>query len=126
MTDINNPRRRTIMVVEDEALVRMMAVDLFEQAGFDVLEADNGPEAARALADLDSIHGLFADITMPGPIDGLELARIACDLHPEAIVLLVSSKTPPAPQELPGCAQFIAKPYDSAAVLRAFDPLPQT
>ncbi len=114
------------MVVEDEALVRMMAVDLFEQAGFHVLEADNGADAARALADLDSIHGLFADIAMPGPMDGLELARVACELHPEAIVLLVSSMAPPLAGELPGCARFIAKPYDSAAVLRAFDLLPQS
>ena len=125
MTSINNPRRRSIMVVDDEALVRMMAVDLFEQAGFHVLEAANGADAARTIADLDSVHGLFIDIAMPGPMNGLELARIACELHPEAIVVLVSSKTPPAAHELPGCAQFIAKPYDSAAVVRVFDPLPQ-
>ncbi len=125
MTSINNPRRRSIMVVEDEALVRMMAVDLFEQAGFDVLEADNGVDAARSIGELESIDGLFIDIAMPGPMNGLELARIACELHPEAIVLLVSSKTPPAAHELPGRAQFIAKPYDSAAVLRVFELLPQ-
>ncbi|HMI19662.1 MAG TPA: response regulator [Sphingomonas sp.] len=125
MTSINNPRRRSIMVVDDEALVRMMAVDLFEQAGFHVLEAANGADAARTITDLDSIHGLFIDIAMPGPMNGLELARIACELHPEAIVLLVSSKTPPAAHELPGCARFIAKPYDGAAVLRAFELPPQ-
>ena len=125
MSNINNPRRRSIMVVDDEALVRMMAVDLFEQAGFDVLEADNGTDAAKTIAELDSIDGLFIDITMPGPVDGLELARIVCERHPEAIVVLVSSKTPPAAHELPGCAQFIAKPYDSAAMLRIFDLLPQ-
>jgi len=125
MMSINNPRRRTIMVVEDEALVRMMAVDLFEQAGFDVLEADSGADAARTLAELEAIDGLFIDITMPGPMDGLELARIACELHPGAIVVLVSSMAPPAAADLPGCAQFIAKPYDSAAVLRVFDLLPQ-
>jgi CheY-like chemotaxis protein len=125
MTDINNPRRRSIMVVEDEALVRMMAVDLFEQAGFDVLEAENGADAARTIIELETIDGLFIDIAMPGPMNGLELARIAYELHPEAIVLLVSSKSPPTAADLPGCAQFMAKPYDSTAVLRMFELLPQ-
>jgi CheY-like chemotaxis protein len=125
MTSINKPHRRSIMVVEDEALVRMMAVDLFEQAGFDVLEADNGADAARTLADLPSIDGLFIDIAMPGPMNGLELARYACELHPNAIILVVSSQAPPAARDLPPCAQFIAKPYDSAVVLRAFELLPQ-
>jgi len=111
------------MVVEDEALVRMMAIDLFEQAGFDVLEADNGADAARALANLGSIDGLFIDIAMPGPMDGLELAQYACELHPDAIIIIVSSQAPPAASKLPPCAQFIAKPYDSAAMLRMFDPL---
>lgn len=125
MTSINNSRRRSIMVIEDEALVRMMAVDLFEQAGFEVLEAENGSDAARTIAERESIDGLFIDISMQGPMNGLELARIACEHHPEAIVVLVSSKTPPAAHELPGSARFIAKPYDSAAVLRVFELLRQ-
>jgi CheY-like chemotaxis protein len=126
MTSIDNSRRRSIMVVEDESLVRMMAIDMFEQAGFDVLEADNGADAARTIAELDFIDGLFIDIAMPGTMNGLELARIACELHPQAIVLLVSSQKPPAAKDLPGCAQFVAKPYDTAAVLRVFELAPQT
>lgn len=72
----NQPLRPpVILVVEDEALLRMLAHDHFEDAGFEVLEAANGPEALEILAERPDIRAVLTDVQMPGNLDGLELAR---------------------------------------------------
>ena len=111
-----NAATRSILVVEDESLLRMMAVDLFEEAGFRVIEAKSGDEAAQLLGG-DAIDGLFTDIEMPGHIDGIALARITHEMHPNVAVIVVSARTTPLPGELPIDARFVDKPYDSASVL---------
>ncbi len=123
MNNADGPIARSVMVVEDEPLVRMMATDMFEQAGFRVAEAEDSEEALRVMADMGSIDALFLDIGIPGEMDGLALARIARTLHPDAAMLIVSSQTPPPAGALPARARFIAKPYDNMAVLRALETM---
>jgi len=115
--------QRAVLVVEDESLLRMMAVDLFEDAGFHVIEASSGDEAADLLMSEDVIDGVFTDIEMPGAINGIALARLAFETHPHAAVIVVSSRSKPAPGELPDNATFIDKPYGSEAVLIALSKL---
>jgi CheY-like chemotaxis protein len=115
--------RRAILVVEDESLLRMMAVDLFEDAGFRVIEASTGDEAAQLLTSADVIDCLFTDIEMPGTINGIALARMAHEIHPNAAVIVVSARATPKPGELPPNATFIDKPYGSEAVLIALSNL---
>jgi CheY-like chemotaxis protein len=117
------PIPRSVMVVEDESLVRMMAVDMFEEAGFRVVEAESGDEAALLLSGIETIDGLFTDIGMPGLTNGIALARIASNMHPGAAIMIVSSQTPPAARDLPAGSRFFAKPYDNEAVLRSFGEL---
>jgi CheY-like chemotaxis protein len=113
-------RAGSILVVEDEALLRMMAVDIFEEAGFTVFEAGNGEDGARLLADHAEIDGLFTDVEMPGAVSGLALARIAHERHPHVAILIVSGRTTPAADDLPPGAKFVGKPYDTQAILRLF------
>jgi Response regulator receiver domain len=64
-----------VLIVEDEALVRMTAVDMIEEAGFEVLEATNADEAILLLEARRDITVVFTDIEMPGSMDGLRLAQ---------------------------------------------------
>ena len=64
-----------VLVVEDEALLRMAATDLVEDAGFEAIEASNADEAIRILEERTDIHIVFTDVDMPGSMDGLKLAE---------------------------------------------------
>lgn len=113
-------RAGAILVVEDETLLRMMAVDMFEDAGFTVFEANSGMEGAQLLAGNASIRGLFTDVEMPGDISGLELARMAYESHPSVTIMVVSGRAAPQGHDLPPGAKFVSKPYDTQAVIRLF------
>ena len=62
--------RRTILIVEDEILVRMAAAEHLRVAGYSVLEATNATEAVRLIVANRSIELVFTDIHMPGEMDG--------------------------------------------------------
>jgi CheY-like chemotaxis protein len=107
-----------ILVVEDEALLRMMAIDMFEDAGFTVFAAENGEDAAQALALHSAIDGVFTDVEMPGAINGLMLARMAHEMHPHAAILIVSGRANPSTRDMPPGARFVGKPYDNQTVVK--------
>jgi CheY-like chemotaxis protein len=69
------PPRQVVLIVEDEALVRMTAVVMIEEAGFEVLEAATADEAIVLLEARRDITVVFTDIEMPGSMDGLRLAQ---------------------------------------------------
>ena len=110
--------RATVLLVEDEFLVRMVGADILTEAGFDVLEAANGDEALTVLKDRADVSVLFTDIDMPGSLNGLELARVTHERWPHVAVLIVSGKVRPGPDDLPPGGHFISKPYQPAAVVR--------
>ncbi|GAC1574723.1 MAG: response regulator [Sphingomicrobium sp.] len=112
----------SILVAEDETLLRMMATDMFEDAGFKVVEASSG-EAAVDLLKAAPIAALFTDVELFGKMDGLELAWIAHNRDPEAAILVVSGRQLPKPEELPPGALFISKPYDLKRVLQSLEKL---
>jgi CheY-like chemotaxis protein len=60
------PARPLILVVEDEALVRMTLVGVLEDAGFKVIEAAHADEALRVLSAVSGIHAVVTDVEMPG------------------------------------------------------------
>jgi CheY-like chemotaxis protein len=107
------PRSFVVMVAEDEAIVRMMAVDFLTDAGFVVLEAAHADEALAILkTGADGIHALFTDIHMPGSMTGLELAHYARQHWPWVALLIASGQGNPHSWELPACSRFIPKPYN--------------
>jgi CheY-like chemotaxis protein len=73
----DTPSRQVVLIVEDEALVRMTAVDMIEEAGFEILEATNADEAILLLEARLDITVVFTDIEMPGSMNGLRLAEAA-------------------------------------------------
>ena len=82
--------RPVVLVVEDDQLVRMVAMDALAEAGFELLEAENADDAAAILSLAPRIDLLLTDVRMPGPRDGVELARAAIADHPELKVVIIS------------------------------------
>src|ERR1700677_485988 len=89
-----------ILIVEDEALVRLSAVGMLEDAGFRMIEAVNSDQALELLAADSDVQLLFTDVNMPGTIDGLALARRVHDRWPHIGILVASAKRAPQPEEL--------------------------
>lgn len=110
--------RQSILVVEDEAIVRLMAVDMFEEAGFQVLEASTGERALDLIKTCD-LAALFTDVDLANSIDGFYLARVVHDSHPDTPIIVVSGQREARDGQLPEGAHFIGKPYDPEAVTAA-------
>lgn len=98
-----------VLIVEDEPLVRMIAVEAITDAGFGVVEAATAQEALDILADRGDVGVVFTDVNMPGALDGLALARLVHEQWPD-IKLVVTSARPLADQT-PDDDHFLAKPY---------------
>jgi len=85
-----------VLVVEDEMILRMRAVDIVEDAGFNPVEAVNADQAISILESRSDISLLFTDIQMPGSIDGLKLAHAVHDRWPSIKIILVSGHVRPS------------------------------
>jgi CheY-like chemotaxis protein len=110
-----------VLVVEDEGLARMMAVDLLEDAGFEVAEAATA-DAALAILETDpTIDVLFTDIEMPGSMSGLDLADRVAERWPHIRLVVTSGRSRLTNQEMPDAGRFVPKPYFADQVLHAFE-----
>jgi len=99
-----------VLVVEDEMILRMRAVDLVEDAGFCPVEAVNADEAMSILESRSDISLLFTDIQMPGSMDGLKLAHAVHERWPSIKIILVSGQVKPSDAERPADSRFFGKP----------------
>lgn len=106
-----------VLIVEDEPLLRMLAVEVVEEAGFEALEAADADEAVILLESRTDISLLFTDINMPGSMDGLKLAHAVRDRWPPIKILLVSGQVRLQPSELPSNSCFVGKPYQASALV---------
>lgn len=105
--------RKVVLVVDDEPLVRMNAVDMFEDMGLEVLEAAGGAAALSILEARPDVSLLFTDCRMPG-MTGPELAATASQRWPDLRIVLVSGYVNVKPTEWP----LIPKPYDAKTLER--------
>ena len=101
-----------VLVVEDEMMLRMRAVDIVEDAGFTPIEAVNADEALAILESRSDIELLFTDIQMPGSMDGLKLAHAVHRRWPSVKIILVSGKLTLADAEKPTDSRFFGKPLE--------------
>ena len=101
-----------VLVVEDEMVLRMRAVDIVEDAGFAAVEAVNADEALSILESRSDISLLFSDIQMPGSIDGLKLAHAVYSRWPHIKIILVSGQVKLSELEKPANSRFFGKPID--------------
>jgi two-component system, response regulator PdtaR len=107
----------TILVVEDDALLRMYAAGLLEENGFGVVEAENADAALKLLETRDDVRLLFTDIQMPGSCDGMDLARQVHARWPSVLLIITSGHIKPAQAEIPDDGRFVGKPYRANELL---------
>jgi DNA-binding NtrC family response regulator len=114
----NQQVQATILVVEDEPLVRMNMAEYLAEAGFRVVEASDGAQAIEALEADHTISGVFSDIQMPGAVDGFSLRRWVQQNRPGVVVLLTSgvSNVQSAAGHLGQPRWIVFKPYDMGEV----------
>ena len=108
----------TVLVVEDEPLLRDYVMDILTQSGFDVVEAGNGEEALALISQQDGICAVVTDVAMPGSVNGIELARRVRHDLPQVGVVLVSGVLKPERAYLPIGVPFVTKPVRAATLLR--------
>ena len=109
----------TILVVEDEPLVRMDIADHLEDMGFEVLTAANADAAIEMLDLHRQIQVMFTDVDMPGSMDGLKLAAAVRDRWPPVRIIVTSGHRNVTLADLPLDSRFFGKPYDATAIARA-------
>jgi two-component sensor histidine kinase/ActR/RegA family two-component response regulator len=101
-----------VLVVEDEMVLRLRAVDIVEDAGFTAVEAVNADEALAILESRSDISLLFSDIQMPGSMDGLKLAHAVHARWPSIKIILVSGQVKLSDTDKPADSRFFGKPLE--------------
>lgn len=104
---------QVVLVVEDDMLLRMRAVDMVEDAGYSSVEAVDAAAAVAILESRSDIALLFTDIQMPGSMDGLMLAHAVHKRWPPIKIILVSGKLKLSSIDTPPNSRFFDKPLDS-------------
>lgn len=112
-----------ILVVDDEALLRMLAADHFTDAGYEVLEAANGAQALALLAERPDIGAVVTDVQMPGEPDGFTLSHAVREACPGCAIVVVSGRAAPGPGDLAERARYVPKPYEGRKIVRLVEDL---
>jgi DNA-binding NtrC family response regulator len=108
----------TVLVVEDEMLIRMAAVGALTDAGFHCLDAGDAAQALEHLGKkAEEVSIVCTDIHMPGAMNGVMLAHHARARWPWLALIVMSGKATPLSDDLPEGARFLPKPYDLDALV---------
>lgn len=107
---------RTVLIVEDEPLIRMILADALEDDGYSVIEAGTALEAIAVLGTKE-VGAVITDVDMPGGLSGLDLTQYVASCRKGLPVIVTSGGHLLHAEELPGDARFIAKPYDLRQIL---------
>jgi CheY-like chemotaxis protein len=114
---ISEAKRAVILIVEDELLIRMNAVEMIEEA-YEVVEAASADEAIAILEGSLDITVVFTDIQMPGSMDGLKLAAAVRDRWPPIMIVATSGRVKLGAGDLPEGGRFLPKPYSPAEIMK--------
>ncbi len=110
-----------VLVVEDDPLVREMAVEALTDEGFDVIEAETGEQAVeycrQCAADL-----IFTDVRLPGRMTGWDVAELCREKNPAIPVIYATGHSHVRPRPVPGSVWF-QKPYLPAQIVEAIRTL---
>ena len=110
--------KHVVLLVEDEPLVRMDVCSGLQEAGFEVLDAEDAESALHLVRERLDISVMVTDVQMPGPMDGLTLARVIRVLRPDVQVVVTSGGLRLTTDDLPGGCAFVPKPYAVAGLAR--------
>jgi len=115
----------TVLVVEDDMMVRMPIAEYLRDCGYIVLEAGDAVEAIAKIHSAGSVNLVFSDVRMPGTMDGFGLARWLRNHHPKIPVLLTSgyNGSRSLSIEVVHSVKLLEKPYSQAQVARRIQDL---
>lgn len=113
----------TVLVVEDEFLIRMDVVDQLQTEGFQTLEAGTGQEALHAMEGDGQVDIVFTDVDMPGNVNGIVLAHEVQEKWPSVGIIVTSGQAVISLDALPSGACFFAKPYKMKAIFATIKEL---
>jgi CheY-like chemotaxis protein len=116
-------KKPVVLVVEDESLIRMSALEMVEAAGFEAVPAADADEAIRILESRNDIRAVFTDVQMPGSMDGLRLARVVRNRWPPVALIVTSGHVSETGSDLPSGGRFLSKPYQLSHVQTALREL---
>jgi len=112
------PEPHLALIVEDDPDVRALAAVLLEKTPLDVVEVESAEAALDCLQERGGeVAMMFADVRLPGEMDGVQLARAACTLWPTVRVVLTSGDPGAGLADLPECVTFMPKPWRGLDVL---------
>jgi CheY-like chemotaxis protein len=123
MTPTSNAEHPTILVADDDEILRLHAAELLEASGYTVVEADSAEEALQVMEARKDVRLLFTDIQMPPGIDGLDLARQVHQRWPSVLLVITSAQIRPAKSEIADDGRFLRKPYLAKDLLRQLSEL---
>jgi CheY-like chemotaxis protein len=106
-----------VLIVEDEMVLRMRAVDMVEDAGYTPLEAMDAAEAVAILESRSDVALMCTDIQMPGQMDGVGLAHAVHARWPAIAIIVVSGQLDLPHLDLPPRSRFFGKPLNAADVI---------
>ncbi|MBP2302240.1 response regulator [Azospirillum picis] len=112
-------RRVPVLIVEDEPILRIDAVDMVEQAGFDAVEATNVEHAIRILEERKDIRVVYMDLDMPRGVKGIEIAAAIRNRWPPIEIILTAAFFTAADLDLPVRAEFFPKPIRKPDMIAA-------
>jgi CheY-like chemotaxis protein len=118
-----NKRKPVVLVVEDDPLIRLGAVDIVVSAGYDALEASDADEAIRILESRTDIDIVFTDVQMPGTMDGIKLSHYIRDRWPPVKLIVASGNAILEESSLPSGSRYFPKPYDENVIAKALSEL---
>jgi len=113
----------TVLVVEDDAVLRASAAEVVADAGFTPVEAADADEAVAILESRSDIALVFTDIQMPGSMDGLGLARTVNDRWPAIKIILVSGRVELSEGEKPVNSRFFRKPFATKQMIEGLQDM---
>ena len=102
---------RSVLVVDDEPILRLFACEALEEAGYEVVSSAD--EAIALLRGGTPFGAVLTDIEMPGNLDGLELAWNIQAHWPEITVIVTSGRKLPGAEEIPRAVSFLPKPFSA-------------
>jgi CheY-like chemotaxis protein len=115
--------RPVVLVVEDDVLLRLDAVDILKRAGYVVVQAGTADEAIAILEARPNIHVVFTDVQMPGSMDGLKLAKFVKDRWPPIKIIATSGLVDVRKEDLPEGGYFVPKPYSPKEIIRTLNEI---
>ena len=108
---------RVVLIVEHDVLLKSLTADILVDAGFEALQAGDAGEALAVLASRSDIALMLTSVTMPGSMNGLDLARTVSKRRPAIKTIIASSQVRLIGSDLTAGSRFLLKPYHAQTMI---------